>query len=115
LEPVRLVGGLEQRAQVNVAAGCRIPTTHAHYGSGAAVPRRTKTNATSSTVATHRNDPHTERVPNLTAPAYVPWTAPTAAGRGAATVRLPGAKSMTARALVLGALSLGASTLRAPL
>jgi 3-phosphoshikimate 1-carboxyvinyltransferase len=32
-----------------------------------------------------------------------------------ATVRLPGSKSMTARALVLGALSLGASTLRAPL
>jgi 3-phosphoshikimate 1-carboxyvinyltransferase len=54
-------------------------------------------------------------VPNLTAPAYLPWTAPTASGPVTATVRLPGSKSMTARALVLGALSLGASTLRAPL
>lgn len=54
-------------------------------------------------------------MPNLTAPAYVPWTAPTASGPVTATVRLPGSKSMTARALVLGALSLGASTLRAPL
>ncbi|MFC4043200.1 3-phosphoshikimate 1-carboxyvinyltransferase [Dactylosporangium siamense] len=54
-------------------------------------------------------------MPNLTAPAYLPWTAPTASGPVTATVRLPGSKSMTARALVLGALSLGASTLRSPL
>lgn len=54
-------------------------------------------------------------MPNLTAPAYVPWTAPTASGPVTATVRLPGSKSMTARALVLGTLSLGATTLRAPL
>ncbi|MDG6104840.1 3-phosphoshikimate 1-carboxyvinyltransferase [Dactylosporangium aurantiacum] len=54
-------------------------------------------------------------MPNLTAPAHLPWTAPTAPGPVTATVRLPGSKSMTARALVLGALSLGATTLRAPL
>ncbi|MET7421819.1 3-phosphoshikimate 1-carboxyvinyltransferase [Dactylosporangium sp. NPDC005555] len=54
-------------------------------------------------------------MPNLTAPAHLPWTAPTASGPVTATVRLPGSKSMTARALVLGALSLGASTLRGPL
>jgi 3-phosphoshikimate 1-carboxyvinyltransferase len=45
----------------------------------------------------------------------VPWTAPTAAEPVSATVRLPGSKSMTARALVLAAVSLGSSTLRAPL
>lgn len=45
----------------------------------------------------------------------MPWTAPTASGPVTATVRLPGSKSMTARALVLAALSLGSSTLRAPL
>ncbi|NJC70933.1 3-phosphoshikimate 1-carboxyvinyltransferase [Planosporangium thailandense] len=44
-----------------------------------------------------------------------PWTAPTAAGPVTATVRLPGSKSMTARALVLAAVSAGSSTLRAPL
>jgi 3-phosphoshikimate 1-carboxyvinyltransferase len=46
---------------------------------------------------------------------HVPWTAPTAGGPVEATVRLPGSKSMTARALVLAALSEGSSTLRAPL
>ena len=50
-----------------------------------------------------------------TAPALLPWTAPTATGPVHASVRLPGSKSMTSRALVLGALSLGCSTLRAPL
>ncbi|WP_433083655.1 3-phosphoshikimate 1-carboxyvinyltransferase [Dactylosporangium sp. CA-052675] len=45
----------------------------------------------------------------------VPWPAPTAAGPLDATLRLPGSKSMTARALVLGAVSHGASTLRTPL
>ncbi|HET6214767.1 MAG TPA: 3-phosphoshikimate 1-carboxyvinyltransferase, partial [Micromonosporaceae bacterium] len=45
----------------------------------------------------------------------VPWTAPTAAAPVRATVRLPGSKSMTARALVLAAVSVGPSTLRAPL
>ncbi len=46
--------------------------------------------------------------------ARVPWTAPTAAAPVEATLRLPGSKSMTARALVLSALSGGSSTLRAP-
>jgi 3-phosphoshikimate 1-carboxyvinyltransferase len=55
-------------------------------------------------------------VANLTAtrpPA--PWTAPTATDPVSATVRLPGSKSMTARALVLSAISTGPSTLSAPL
>ena len=45
----------------------------------------------------------------------VPWVAPTATGPVHAAVRLPGSKSMTARALVLAAVSVGPSTLRAPL
>jgi 3-phosphoshikimate 1-carboxyvinyltransferase len=45
----------------------------------------------------------------------VPWTAPTAPAPVKATTRLPGSKSMTARALVLAAVSVGTSTLRAPL
>ncbi|WP_239125498.1 3-phosphoshikimate 1-carboxyvinyltransferase [Catellatospora bangladeshensis] len=45
----------------------------------------------------------------------VPWTAPTAVDAVDAVVRLPGSKSMTARALVLSALGLGPSTLLAPL
>lgn len=44
-----------------------------------------------------------------------PWTAPTAGNPVSATVRLPGSKSMTARALILAAVSTGSSTLRAPL
>lgn len=44
-----------------------------------------------------------------------PWTAPTATGPVAATLRLPGSKSMTARALVISALAGGPSTLRRPL
>ncbi|TDB78170.1 3-phosphoshikimate 1-carboxyvinyltransferase [Micromonospora sp. KC721] len=44
-----------------------------------------------------------------------PWTAPTASDPVAATLRLPGSKSMTARALVLSALAGGPSTLHAPL
>nr|WP_204342444.1 3-phosphoshikimate 1-carboxyvinyltransferase [Micromonospora terminaliae] len=44
-----------------------------------------------------------------------PWTAPTASDPVAATLRLPGSKSMTARALVLGALASGPSTLDRPL
>jgi 3-phosphoshikimate 1-carboxyvinyltransferase len=43
------------------------------------------------------------------------WPAPTAAGAVRARVRLPGSKSMTNRALVLAALSIGSSTLRHPL
>ncbi|WP_412540354.1 3-phosphoshikimate 1-carboxyvinyltransferase [Longispora sp. K20-0274] len=43
------------------------------------------------------------------------WTAPTATGPIHGTVRLPGSKSMTARALVLAAASVDASTLRQPL
>jgi 3-phosphoshikimate 1-carboxyvinyltransferase len=45
----------------------------------------------------------------------VPWTAPTAPAPVKTTLRLPGSKSMTARALVLAAVSVGPSTLRAPL
>ncbi|HEY7272767.1 MAG TPA: 3-phosphoshikimate 1-carboxyvinyltransferase [Actinoplanes sp.] len=43
------------------------------------------------------------------------WIAPTAAGPVTGTVRLPGSKSMTARALVLSALADGPSTIRRPL
>jgi 3-phosphoshikimate 1-carboxyvinyltransferase len=45
----------------------------------------------------------------------VPWTAPTAEAPVDAKLRLPGSKSMTARALVLAAHSGGSSTLRDPL
>ncbi|HZN18838.1 MAG TPA: 3-phosphoshikimate 1-carboxyvinyltransferase [Micromonosporaceae bacterium] len=45
----------------------------------------------------------------------MPWTAPTALGPVTTTIRLPGSKSMTARALVLAAVSVGPSTLHAPL
>ncbi|WP_199511562.1 3-phosphoshikimate 1-carboxyvinyltransferase [Nucisporomicrobium flavum] len=44
-----------------------------------------------------------------------PWTAPVASGPVTATVRLPGSKSMTARALVLSALADGPSEIRLPL
>ncbi|MEH1012847.1 3-phosphoshikimate 1-carboxyvinyltransferase [Micromonospora sp. CPCC 206060] len=44
-----------------------------------------------------------------------PWTAPTASDPITATLRLPGSKSMTARALVLSALGTGPSTLLRPL
>ena len=44
-----------------------------------------------------------------------PWPAPTAAGPVAATVRLPGSKSLTNRYLVLAALAASPSRLRAPL
>lgn len=44
-----------------------------------------------------------------------PWPAPVATGPVRATVRLPGSKSMTARALVIAALSEGPSTLHGPL
>jgi 3-phosphoshikimate 1-carboxyvinyltransferase len=54
------------------------------------------------------NNPTAIRAPD-------PWTAPTAHEPISATVRLPGSKSMTARALVLSAVSIGPSTLRAPL
>ena len=46
---------------------------------------------------------------------HAPWTAPTAAGPVTATVRLPGSKSMTARALVLSALADGPSQIDRPL
>jgi 3-phosphoshikimate 1-carboxyvinyltransferase len=48
-------------------------------------------------------------------PSVRPWTAPTASGPVAGTVRLPGSKSMTARALVLAAVSVGPSTITDPL
>ncbi|MEU4618970.1 3-phosphoshikimate 1-carboxyvinyltransferase [Actinoplanes sp. NPDC023801] len=44
-----------------------------------------------------------------------PWTAPSATGPVTATVRLPGSKSMTARALILAALADGRSVIEAPL
>jgi 3-phosphoshikimate 1-carboxyvinyltransferase len=44
-----------------------------------------------------------------------PWPAPTATGPVGTTLCLPGSKSITARALVLGALAAGPSTLRRPL
>jgi 3-phosphoshikimate 1-carboxyvinyltransferase len=44
-----------------------------------------------------------------------PWTAPTAAGPVTTTVRLPGSKSMTARALVLAALAAEPSVIERPL
>lgn len=43
------------------------------------------------------------------------WTAPLATGPVDAVVRLPGSKSVTNRALVLGALAHGTTTVRAPL
>ena len=47
--------------------------------------------------------------------ATLPWTAPTAVEPVRSTIRLPGSKSMTARALVLGAIADGPSTLSRPL
>ncbi|MEV4277135.1 3-phosphoshikimate 1-carboxyvinyltransferase [Actinoplanes xinjiangensis] len=44
-----------------------------------------------------------------------PWLAPSATGPVTATVRLPGSKSMTARALILAALADGPSVIEAPL
>jgi 3-phosphoshikimate 1-carboxyvinyltransferase len=44
-----------------------------------------------------------------------PWTAPTADGPVSATVRLPGSKSLTNRALVLAALSASPTRISAPL
>jgi 3-phosphoshikimate 1-carboxyvinyltransferase len=56
------------------------------------------------------------RVGNLTATRPPqPWTAPTATDPVRSTVRLPGSKSMTARALVLSSIAAGPSTLRRPL
>ncbi|MEV1330814.1 3-phosphoshikimate 1-carboxyvinyltransferase [Micromonospora costi] len=53
---------------------------------------------------------------NLTATRPLePWTAPTASDPVSVTLRLPGSKSMTARALVLSALANGPSTLSGPL
>jgi 3-phosphoshikimate 1-carboxyvinyltransferase len=43
------------------------------------------------------------------------WAAPVAAGPVRAAVRLPGSKSMTARALILAAISVGPSTIAGPL
>jgi 3-phosphoshikimate 1-carboxyvinyltransferase len=56
-----------------------------------------------------------DSAPPLASPVAQPWAAPTAGRPIHATVRLPGSKSMTARALVLGAISSGSSTLRHPL
>ncbi|MCY1140618.1 3-phosphoshikimate 1-carboxyvinyltransferase [Actinoplanes sp. Pm04-4] len=44
-----------------------------------------------------------------------PWSAPPASGPVSASVRLPGSKSMTARALVLAALASGSSVIERPL
>lgn len=51
----------------------------------------------------------------MNASAKRPWAAPSATAPVSATLRLPGSKSITARALVLGALASGPSTLRLPL
>jgi 3-phosphoshikimate 1-carboxyvinyltransferase len=48
-------------------------------------------------------------------PQHTAWSAPTATAPVDATVRLPGSKSVTNRALVLGALATGVTTLRDPL
>ncbi|MFF5293770.1 3-phosphoshikimate 1-carboxyvinyltransferase [Paractinoplanes globisporus] len=48
-------------------------------------------------------------------PRLSPWAAPTATGPVTATVRLPGSKSMTARALILSALADGPSVIERPL
>jgi 3-phosphoshikimate 1-carboxyvinyltransferase len=56
-----------------------------------------------------------DSAPSLASPLAQPWAAPTAGRPIHATVRLPGSKSMTARALVLAAISTGSSTLRHPL
>jgi len=48
-------------------------------------------------------------------PSGRPWTAPLASGPVAATVRLPGSKSLTNRALVLAALSSAPTRISAPL
>src|SRR5215213_9574616 len=45
----------------------------------------------------------------------LPWAAPTATGPVNSVVRLPGSKSITARAMVLSAVAMGPSTLLAPL
>ena len=58
---------------------------------------------------------HNGQVPDTLPPPTGTWAAPTASGPVNATVRLPGSKSMTARALVLSAISVGSSTLRHPL
>ena len=55
------------------------------------------------------------RAPSTASRSPQQWLAPVATGPVRATVRLPGSKSMTGRALVLGALSEGPSTLRGPL
>jgi 3-phosphoshikimate 1-carboxyvinyltransferase len=52
---------------------------------------------------------------NLHAPEPGPWLAPTARAPLAASIRLPGSKSLTNRELVLAALADGPSLLRAPL
>ncbi len=52
---------------------------------------------------------------SVAAPPARSWAAPTARGALYASVRLPGSKSMTARALVLAAISTGPSTIVAPL
>ncbi|MFY1695624.1 MULTISPECIES: 3-phosphoshikimate 1-carboxyvinyltransferase [unclassified Solwaraspora] len=55
-------------------------------------------------------------MPELTTPPPPrPWSAPTAAGGVRTALRLPGSKSMTARALVLGAVAAGPGTVTRPL
>jgi 3-phosphoshikimate 1-carboxyvinyltransferase len=54
-------------------------------------------------------------MPAQSAPPVASWAAPTASGPVRGSVRLPGSKSMTARALILAAVSHGSSTLRYPL
>jgi 3-phosphoshikimate 1-carboxyvinyltransferase len=64
-----------------------------------------------------RFSPYDDETPGVSSvpPGDAPWPSPKAAGPIAATVLLPGSKSLTNRELVLSALAESPSTLRAPL
>jgi hypothetical protein len=71
-----------------------------------------------SAVSPAADDPAARSIPGAQqVPGAVPdpWPAPRADGPVLATVGLPGSKSVTNRALVLGALADGPSTVRRPL
>jgi 3-phosphoshikimate 1-carboxyvinyltransferase len=64
----------------------------------------------------HRSDRQNRQVPDTTLhPGPAAWTAPTASRPVVTTVRLPGSKSMSARALVLSALANAPSIIYRPL
>ncbi len=116
--PRRRLTASKSSAQVGVAPGGGVPAAHASQrtrgGRGAVVPPM----PASASVGAPANSP----AANVGGPRQNesrdrphPWTAPTATGPVTATVRLPGSKSMTARALVLSALADGPSTIDRPL